>query len=473
MSEIIVFNKNTIAFYNNLKKDAEGTILKGLGNAYNDTLAKITYRNKKFEILLENKGRRIRKVNQFGSFKNVEVHTPENRVLCLKDFFIYSRSDKLKGTPEAISSKGFSDKTIGYHKVLIPVKKGFDFFFILESRFFNIDENKQTRLGTTIYLDNEVIEMYLDDDEEKNRFLVIQSRVKQAFRDFSWKVHIVAVALGYITGYYPGNECCFFICSHKSLDKISKFRFQTRQKEINSVLFPTSANPFGWLSINKRDAEYFYKHKLLKKVSVDIFSALCKKMLASEDFFSVILLIIESNSTNLLLRPIGFSVALEAITDIITNETPERYLPITDKTTSRTLRSDLSAVLDKYQGNEHVKDHKTLKGKIENINQMTNKEKLLAPFRALGINLDSTDEKIINSRNDFLHGRVPDYRELGKSRKIEVQDQDLYYGSLSLYTLLSILLLRYIGFNGYVFNYPKIYEKETGYKCNQKYFRKV
>lgn len=473
MSYINVFNKQAIKFYNKLKKDSTGTIIKGLGSTYNGTPAKIIYQNKKFEISLENKGNRVGKTNQFGGLNNVEIHVPEKGSLFFKDFFIYSRSGVVKGTPGSISSKGFSDKVKGYYKVLIPVKKRFEFLFILTPQAFNIDDITHTQLGTTICIGDEVIEVYLDDDKGRNRFLVIQSKTKQTFEDFSRKVHVITVALGYITGYYPGNECCFFSYSHRSLNKINKFRFQIRRKEINSMLFPTSENPFGWTTINRIQAEFFYKKKLLKRISIDVFSSLCKKMLDSEDFFSVILLIIESNSTSLLSRPLGFSVALESLTDIITNEALERYLPITDKKTSQAFRSELSEVLNRYKDNEHVKDVKTLQGKIDHINQMTNKEKLLAPFRGLGIELDSTDEKIINSRNDFLHGRVPDYRELGKSRKIEVQDQDLYYGSLSLYTLLSILVLKYIGFNGYVFNYPKIYEKETGYKCNQKYFRKV
>ena len=209
----------------------------------------------------------------------------------------------------------------------------------------------------------------------------MQSRTKQTFDDFSRKVHIITVALGYITGYYPGNECCFFSYSHRSPNKISKFHFQIRRKEINSVMFPTSENPFGWTTINRRLAKHFCKNKLLKRISIDIFSSLCKKMLDSEDFFSVILLIIESNSTSLLSRPLGFSVALESLADIITSATPERYLPIANKKTSQALRSELSEVLNRYKDNEHVKDVKTLQGKIDQINQMTNKKKLLAPFR--------------------------------------------------------------------------------------------
>jgi len=87
MSYINVFNKQAIEFYNNLKKDSTGTIVKGLGNAYNDAQAKIVYQNKKFEISLENKGPRGGKTNQFGGLNNVEILLPEKGLLLFKRFF--------------------------------------------------------------------------------------------------------------------------------------------------------------------------------------------------------------------------------------------------------------------------------------------------------------------------------------------------------------------------------------------------
>lgn len=41
---------------------------------------------------------------------------------------------------------------------------------------------------------------------------------------------------------------------------------------------------------------------------------------------------------------------------------------------------------------------------------MTNGERLKAPFSVLGINLVQEDLNVISSKNDFLHGRVPDLK---------------------------------------------------------------
>ena len=97
----------------------------------------------------------------------------------------------------------------------------------------------------------------------------------------------------------------------------------------------------------------------------------------------------------------------------------------------------------------------------------------MLPFKILEINLLDDDIKIINSRNDFLHGRTPDYMKIGERRSIYDKDRDMYYASVRMYTLLNILILKYIGYNNYVINFSKIYEKETGYLVNESYYRKV
>ena len=80
---------------------------------------------------------------------------------------------------------------------------------------------------------------------------------------------------------------------------------------------------------------------------------------------------------------------------------------------------------------------------------------------------------MIKSRNDFLHGRVPDFKKQGANRSIELKDYDLYYASVRLYTLLNVLIFKMMGFDNYLLNFPKIYEKNTKFKVKEDYYRKV
>ncbi|SEA92251.1 hypothetical protein SAMN05443667_11212 [Flavobacterium gillisiae] len=81
--------------------------------------------------------------------------------------------------------------------------------------------------------------------------------------------------------------------------------------------------------------------------------------------------------------------------------------------------------------------------------------------------------KVISARNDFLHERVPDFKKLGANRSIELKDNDLYYASVRLYTLLNILILKMIGFDNYVLNFTKIFEKNTRYPVREEFYRKL
>ena len=83
------------------------------------------------------------------------------------------------------------------------------------------------------------------------------------------------------------------------------------------------------------------------------------------------------------------------------------------------------------------------------------------------------DLDLLNTRNDFLHGRIPDITNAGSNRSIERMDRDLYYASMRFYTLLNILILKWIGFDNYVINYPKIHESYSKIKLKEKPYRKV
>lgn len=145
---------------------------------------------------------------------------------------------------------------------------------------------------------------------------------------------------------------------------------------------------------------------------------------------------------------------------------------ITNKKDAGTFRKALNKVLDTFSIKESFVNLKALRGRIEQINQMTNSEKLLAPFKILDVPINEDDFIVINSRNDFLHGRVPDFRKLGESRSTEEKDNDLYYASLKLYTILNMLILKFINHDGYVVNYAKLEEVQTRRKLNEDFYRK-
>lgn len=102
---------------------------------------------------------------------------------------------------------------------------------------------------------------------------------------------------------------------------------------------------------------------------------------------------------------------------------------------------------------------------------MTNNEKLTRPFEQLGIPLSLHDIVIIEHRNDLLHGNIL----LKKDDEIDEDKTNLYmaYVSAKLFTLISKLVLKSVGYKGYVYNQAKYLEKNLNIQTNEAYFDEI
>jgi hypothetical protein len=71
---------------------------------------------------------------------------------------------------------------------------------------------------------------------------------------------------------------------------------------------------------------------------------------------------------------------------------------------------------------------------VNQINQVSNKIKLSQPFELLGFDLNADDLRMIERRNDLLHGRL----SLNYDDDIEKEDSELYLIATKLYTLVNV-----------------------------------
>jgi hypothetical protein len=118
-----------------------------------------------------------------------------------------------------------------------------------------------------------------------------------------------------------------------------------------------------------------------------------------------------------------------------------------------------------------------LKRRLNEINRpvnkqhLTNNEKLTLPFEQLGIDLTLHDILIIEHRNDLLHGNIL----LRTEENMDEAATNLYmtYVSAKLFTLISKLILKSIGYNGYIYNQAKYLEKHMNIDTNEEYFEKI
>ncbi len=160
-----------------------------------------------------------------------------------------------------------------------------------------------------------------------------------------------------------------------------------------------------------------------------------------------------------------FSVILESLANIITIKQDTIEKLIKDETIFENIKCDLNTVIDKYANeigeNAEIKFRRKINGLSNPINhkRLTNAEKLRQPFDQLKIKLSYEDEAAIDFRNDLLHGNILMNNETTRTSK-EI-DNKMLYASAKLYTLLSKLILKNSGYNGYVINHAKFYNKNS------------
>jgi hypothetical protein len=300
-------------------------------------------------------------------------------------------------------------------------------------------------------------------------YFIIDSKNKIEFEKFADICYSFMVSFGFLSANFIQNEAYYFKSDNADFDTITDFSYLQLRPSIDShgTCNPIYCNPYGYT----RDKATI--NKVGEKLDVfddKIFSDLCTKIHKQEDFAILILLILETNVSSLILRPAGYAVALEKITNIIVDEN-KGLKPIPNKELSKKFIKELSAVLEQYKddinkvGNE---DSVTILGKnIFNINSPTNRDKLLKPFEILKISISKEDEEAIDNRNNFLHGRKIQTNE-------NIEDYvKIFEITLRLNNLLNKLILKYIGYSGYIINHLKHNEKSFKYPIAGDLFEKI
>ena len=146
-------------------------------------------------------------------------------------------------------------------------------------------------------------------------------------------------------------------------------------------------------------------------------------------------------------------------------------------TIADSLREDLTKLVDSYSDKINSEGILKIKRRINEINRpiikehLTNNQKLTLPFEQVKVELSIDDIKAIEHRNDLLHG---DILMTGKELKSE-SDINNYMGYISgkLFTLISALILKYVGYSGYIINHAKFYEDLCEIESDEEYFRSI
>lgn len=300
-------------------------------------------------------------------------------------------------------------------------------------------------------------------------YYVIEAFQNMPFGDFANYCYAIQQALGFVMGYMPGGEI-FYFSGNKHFYYINHIR-----PAMESLYYPVHTNPYHFLQFRKMSAENYLGK--LNVISAKCFSDLVSLIYLNERFSSVITMMIESESIrSLLLVPSIYAIILESLSKIVCVPITEEKKPIQKKELFRRILKDMENVIDTYSKEFEVDDvisklKRRLSESNKPIKQLSNTEKLIQPFEQLGIELTPEDIAMIEHRNDLLHGNT----HLTDDNRTETCDINNYmmYASGKLYTLISSLILKYVGYNGYIINHAKVCEKKCNINTKEEYYKLI
>lgn len=372
--------------------------------------------------------------------------------------------DRFEAQVSVIKSKEFSERKKLFHRLIIPVKKKISFFSIIQDTTFETPES-HSRGCLRANFKSYNLDIFSYTSKEKTNFLVLDCSTKIGHSLFSEAAFACLVTLGYLTGKLVQNEGVYFTYSKQEMDTPISLMFSSFRPSINSLYYPVNANPYSF-KLKGKKAESL--HKKMKPLSEIEFSKLCQQVYNKHDLRASLLLLMEVLKGSIFTMATGMAVILESLTNQYAKENPEYFIYVKPQKISSAILQDLRSVIIKH-GDEIGESAKHFINRINQLNQVSNKTRLTKPFELLGFNLNIDDVRMIERRNDLLHGRL----SLNFDNDIEKADNELYLIATKLYTLINILILKQIGFSGYIINWPVFSEQVHKQKLNEDLFRKI
>lgn len=273
---------------------------------------------------------------------------------------------------------------------------------------------------------------------------IIDSVNEISEKDFKNITNSIRTCFAFLTGKFYRGEVIYLSSSISDFSLIEGFNYQAEEASIitnNQIINHT----FFFGQFSEQDEATKESWKLYHKMfSVDVFSNLCEKVLDSSEIMRCIELIIKAGSIN---DPIQkgalYSISIETVADYLTRQNVNSSKPISNKNVWRIFLKSLKQDLDTIKNEIPTNSYKTLNSKIENLNSLTNREKLTKPFELFGIHLNDDEIEILNQRNNYLHGGSP--QNINWLKELNIIALKLHY-------LLGLLILKYIDYRGHYIN---------------------
>lgn len=378
-------------------------------------------------------------------------------ILATKGLNLIIQNKNIKSFKQQIVSKDGNYKTVlnivafrgDLDDSLWSNSKQVAFCSILEKRFapyqagvifdMTISENQTSSCKNCIKLDidSNCFLIYFIKTDNNKQYLILKSQKDVNHDTFLEVSECVRTTIGLLSGYYI-SDSVWYVAMRSNDKKSLTFRFENNG---NSVY---NNHPL----LEYKHYENVSENKL--KLSSEQFENMVRLFFINKEIRRSAQLLIYAGNSDGVSRGCLAAVALETIkSQIIQNEIDKSSESIIDnKKLLSQIKRELSTSLSKFKNLIDKKTYTKLESQLGTIYQVSNSEKLEAPFDKLGIKLSAEESYCLKCRNFLLHGASLKTKE----GLYEFLNQHELVDMISnrLIMLTAMLILKRCGYNGMI-----------------------
>ena len=416
----------------------------------------------------------LKKDNEFidGDFRTAKIDDEELDINGMKIKILASLFKRQDGFSNywsiyEFASVDFSETREGYYKLWIPYENAADKHLNL-SNHFGSDIFTHGFCGSlNDYLKFNIKEQYtFSFFYHISNFLIIGCEEKITFKEFDEYCRIILSAVGFITGFIQMDRGYYFEDDDLECSEYKNFKYTSRfSPTYKSSFYTIEGNPHQYCFSNKK-VDINEKNKKLNKKD---FENLIDKMLDNINFREAIDTLTTANTLSISYHSMRL---LATVLEILTqkNESDNKRTEIKRTTYEEDFIKQLKKEAERLIGdNSSLKEKKkNILGRIDNIFNLPNNDKLLSLFDKNKIELNKLDKKCVMLRNNLLHGEAS-ITSILKNQDEITQVMFIY---LKLNTLINAAIYSSIGYKGIIRNLPKLFMdyKNIEELQNEEYF---
>lgn len=384
----------------------------------------------------------------------------------LNNFSIEINADAMYSTMIDINRKY-------YFRYFVPIEKRAD-FEDFDHYEFKYNDNQIGSLLKIVRLNDEIHLYHFEYCKE--HYLVVEATMPCSFNDIEKLAYCSLLTFGFFSGILHLNETYIIVSKSKGFNSPVGLYYKSLRETISGQYSIFTTNAYSVLipisrKMKAKNAEVRMmkiiedKWKFrINRIRENVFCKMMNLFYENESIARAALISLSASKLGLELQAGVYCIAFVTICNSINKIYNLQALHIIDEQQWNTIKQDLLETFNKSSLPKKAADFG--KNKINNLNQPTNKNKLILSFGEVGYNLSNDEIKAIEDRNLFLHGHLnvkPEEKEIDK----------LFYTSIMFHRLCCILILKMSGFDGHIINNIALFAPDIQIKANEWGFKKI